>query len=235
MKNVSTSTVGRKVSEAVLYDRIAVKKPLLRKQNNVKRLQLAKVHKNWKIEQCNKVLWTKKSKFKIFRSVRWVYVCPIGLVGRVFINGPGDHGRTIPKTQKMVLDATLLNTQHYKVCIKYKIEQSRDRSCTFYSMWQRVGETQTINHGQGFFIAWEAFAICKVGEFTPSEGQIESDWLSLYSVIQSHLEHGLLVKDFYSCKIMTKSTRVNSGRSTLKSKKNSMSFNQCLGRHNQQT
>ena len=35
----------------------------------------------------------------------------------VFANGPGDQGsipgRVIPKTQKMVLDATLLNTQQY--------------------------------------------------------------------------------------------------------------------------
>ena len=30
-------------------------------------------------------------------------------------------GRVIPKTQKMVLDATLLNTQHYKVRIKGKV------------------------------------------------------------------------------------------------------------------
>ena len=41
---------------------------------------------------------------------------------RVFANGPGDlgsiPGRVIPKTQKMVLDATMLNTQHYKVRIK---------------------------------------------------------------------------------------------------------------------
>ena len=37
-------------------------------------------------------------------------------------------GRVIPKTQKMVLDAALLNTQHYKVRIKGKMEQSRKRS-----------------------------------------------------------------------------------------------------------
>ena len=37
----------------------------------------------------------------------------------------------IPKTQKMALDATLLNTQHYKVRIKGKVEQSREWSCTF--------------------------------------------------------------------------------------------------------
>ena len=37
-------------------------------------------------------------------------------------------GRVIPKTQKMVLNATLLNTQHYKVWIKGKVEQSREWS-----------------------------------------------------------------------------------------------------------
>ena len=48
----------------------------------------------------------------------------IGLMVRVFANGPGDlgsiPGRVIPKTQKMVLDVTLLNTQRYKVRIKVK-------------------------------------------------------------------------------------------------------------------
>ena len=47
---------------------------------------------------------------------------------RVLANGPGDlgsiPGRVIPKTLKMVLDASLLNTQHYKVLIKGKVEKS---------------------------------------------------------------------------------------------------------------
>ena len=51
---------------------------------------------------------------------------------RVFANGPGDlgsiPGRVIPKTQKMVLDAAFLNTQHYNVWTKGKVEQSRKRS-----------------------------------------------------------------------------------------------------------
>ena len=51
---------------------------------------------------------------------------------RVFANGPGDPvsipGRVISKTQKMVHDASLLNTQHYKVQIKGKVKQSRERS-----------------------------------------------------------------------------------------------------------
>ena len=53
---------------------------------------------------------------------------------RVFANGPGNldsiQGRAIPKTQKMVLDASLLNTQYYKVRIKGKVEQSRERRST---------------------------------------------------------------------------------------------------------
>ena len=55
----------------------------------------------------------------------------IGLVGRVFANGPGDLGsilgRVILETLKMVLDISLLNIQQYKVRIKGKVEQSRER------------------------------------------------------------------------------------------------------------
>ena len=54
------------------------------------------------------------------------------LISRVFANGPEDWGsipsQVIPKTQKMVLDAILLNTQHYKVRIKDKVEQTREWS-----------------------------------------------------------------------------------------------------------
>ena len=51
---------------------------------------------------------------------------------RVFANGPGSLSsipdQVIPKTLKMVLDASLLNTQHYKVLIKGKVEKSWERS-----------------------------------------------------------------------------------------------------------
>ena len=50
-------------------------------------------------------------------------------MSRVFAIGLEDLGsipaQVIPKAQKMVLDATLLNTQHYKVRIKGKVEQSQ--------------------------------------------------------------------------------------------------------------
>ena len=55
-----------------------------------------------------------------------------GQMSRVFANGLGDQGsipgQVIPKTQKMVLEASLLNTQHYKVRIKGKVEQSWEKS-----------------------------------------------------------------------------------------------------------
>ena len=53
-------------------------------------------------------------------------------MGRVFANGLEDMGsipgRVIPKTLKMVLGTSLLNTQQYKVRVKGKVEQSWERS-----------------------------------------------------------------------------------------------------------
>ena len=55
-----------------------------------------------------------------------------GLVGRVFAHDQGDLGSipcpVIPKTLKMALDTSLPNTQQYKVRIKSKVEQSREKS-----------------------------------------------------------------------------------------------------------
>ena len=71
--------------------------------------------------------------FKKVQYITWL----IGLLGWVFANGLGDlgsvSGRIIPKTKKkkkkkIVLDTSLLNTQQYKVHIKGKVEQSRERS-----------------------------------------------------------------------------------------------------------
>ena len=60
-------------------------------------------------------------------------------VGRVFANCPRDlgsiPGHVIPKTLKMVLDTSLLNTNQYKVRIKGKVEQSRERSSTLPYTW----------------------------------------------------------------------------------------------------
>ena len=60
----------------------------------------------------------------------YIYIYVFGLVVRVFANGLGDlgsiPGRVIPKTLKMVLDTSLLNTKQYKIRIKGKVEQSSE-------------------------------------------------------------------------------------------------------------
>ena len=75
-----------------------------------------------------------KIKKKTNKSLIDCLIPDIGIMVRVFANGPADLGSipgwVIPKTQKIVLDATLLNTQHYKVRIKGKVEQSRESSST---------------------------------------------------------------------------------------------------------
>ena len=55
----------------------------------------------------------------------YIYIYwPIGIMIRVFVKSLGDQGsilgRVIPKIQKIALDASLLNPQHYKVQVKGK-------------------------------------------------------------------------------------------------------------------
>ena len=79
---------------------------------------------------------------------------------RVFASGPGDLGsipsRVIPKTQKMVLDASLLNTQHYKVRIKGKVEQSREGVAPSPTHWcssYRKGSFRvTLDYGRQLYL-----------------------------------------------------------------------------------
>ena len=89
-----------------------------------------------------------------------IYTPDIGLAVRVFANGPGDlgsiPGRVIPKTQKMVLDASLLNTQHYKVRIKGKVEQSREGVAPSPTPWcssYRKGSLRvTLDYGRQLYL-----------------------------------------------------------------------------------
>ena len=79
---------------------------------------------------------------------------------RVFANGPGDlgsiPGRVIPKIQKMVLDASLLNTQHYKVRIKGKVEPSREGVAPSPTSWcssYRKGSLRvTLDYGRQLYL-----------------------------------------------------------------------------------
>ena len=87
---------------------------------------------------------------------------PIGLAVRVFANGPGDlgsvPGRVIPKTQKMVVDASLLNTQHYKVRIKGKVEPSREGVAPSPTSWcssYRKGSLRvTLDYGRQLYFTY---------------------------------------------------------------------------------
>ena len=82
------------------------------------------------VDPCFKIFYT------LYNFLTHLYLLYrlIGLVSRVFANGPRDHGsipgRVISKTLKMELDTSLFNTQRYKVRIKSKVEQSRERSST---------------------------------------------------------------------------------------------------------
>ena len=58
------------------------------------------------------------------------------------------HELAISKTQKMVLDTSLLNTQRYKVRIKGKVEQSREKSSTLpYTFYFIYGFTGPLAKG----------------------------------------------------------------------------------------
>ena len=95
----------------------------------------------------------------LFYFIKWLLFI-IGLAVRVFANGPGDlgsiPGRVIPKTQKMVLDASLLNTQHYKVRIKGKVEQSREGVAPSPTPWcssYRKGSLRvTLDYGRPLYL-----------------------------------------------------------------------------------
>ena len=82
---------------------------------------------------------------------------------RVFANGPGDlgsiPGRDIPKTQKMEHDASLLNTQHYKVRIKVKwsnpgkgVAPSPTPQCSSYQKEAFGSPSTTVAKFTYFFI-----------------------------------------------------------------------------------
>ena len=97
--------------------------------------------------------------YKYLIYILYIFIPDIGLAVIVFANGPGDlgsiPGRVIPKTQKMVLDASLLNTQHYKVRIKGKVKQSREGVAPSPTPWcssYRKGSPRaTLDYGRQLY------------------------------------------------------------------------------------
>ena len=121
----------------------------------------------WHIHYCR--LFNAKSFIYIYNIYLYIYnlsthfidyILDIGLMVTVFTNGPGDlgsiPGRVIPKTQKMVLDATLFNTQHYKVRIKVKWSNSGKGVVPSPTPWcssYRKGSLQvTLNYGRQLYL-----------------------------------------------------------------------------------
>ena len=97
----------------------------------------------------------------VFFGFCGVYVCipcvpDIGLAVRVFTNGPGDlgsiPGRVIPKTKKKVLDASLLNTQHYKVRIKGKVEGVAPSHTPWCSSYRKGSLRVTLDYGRQLYL-----------------------------------------------------------------------------------
>ena len=115
----------------------------------------------------------------------YTYIPDIGLAVWLFANGPGDlgsiPGRVILKTQKMVLDVSLLNTQHYKVRIKGKVEKSREGVAPSPTPWcssYRKGSLRvTLDYGRQLYFTLHTF--CRI--------QLTSSSLCL-SLIHTHTQ-----------------------------------------------
>lgn len=71
---LSLTTVKRRLREKGMIGRIAVKKPLLRPVNKQKRLDFAKEHVHWTVDNWKSVLWSDESKFELFGNHRQQYV-----------------------------------------------------------------------------------------------------------------------------------------------------------------
>ena len=57
-----------------MHDRVVIRKPYLRKDNQQKRFRWAQFHKNWMMDEWKQVLWTNESKFEVFGNKRRAYI-----------------------------------------------------------------------------------------------------------------------------------------------------------------
>ena len=89
-RQISTSTVQRRLRESCLRGQIAAKNPLLKDTNNKKRLAWAKKHEKWTLDRGKSVLWADESKFVIFGSNHCVFVRR-GVGERIISSMCGSH------------------------------------------------------------------------------------------------------------------------------------------------
>lgn len=71
---VHCNTVRKALHDEGFHSRVAVKKPFLTAAHRRKRLDFAKKHKDWTVEDWNRVLWTDESTFEIGLNSRVVLV-----------------------------------------------------------------------------------------------------------------------------------------------------------------
>ena len=87
--NVSRSTVTRRLHDFGLFGRKSVKKPYISKKNQKARLEFAKQHLNWTVEQWSKVGFSDESKYNLFGSDGQRYVRrPVGTRDSVLYQTP---------------------------------------------------------------------------------------------------------------------------------------------------
>ena len=126
----------------------------------------------WQMEKSAPTVWLDDEEFFI-NSFWWNFIyiyiyiyiyMPIDIIVTVFANGPKDWGLfpgwAIPKTQKIVLYASLLNTQHYKFWIKSKwsnpengVAQSSTPQCSSY--WNKSLQVTLTMVSQLLRSSWE--------------------------------------------------------------------------------
>ena len=75
----------------------------------------------------------KRPQFRESITAAWWLEC-LPMVWETWVQSQVESYQRLKK-KKMLLDASLLKTQHYKVQIKGKMEQSRERSCVLPTPW----------------------------------------------------------------------------------------------------
>ena len=125
----------------------------------------------------------------------------------------------------MVLDASLLNTQHYKVRIKGKVEQSREGVAPSPTPWcssYRKGSLRvTLDYGRQLYnlliiskyeVNWFQVLVCNYGDLTPVICLHTFKWIFIYHLLVNSLVISFLNElqliCWYTC-IAIISTRLN--------------------------